>query len=170
MEILRMIFLMVGIVSNFNTEITPQVGTQGQFNANFPPSVKITRILSIYGSGTVGVLTINSQFVCMTLEPPKFANKRRRSCIPTGQYECTSHYAKRLRTSTYMVKNVPNRKFILFHPGNVAKDSAGCILLGEKLDNYNGQQTLVASRKAFSKFLDIMDGQDRFILTIKESL
>ena len=170
MEILKMIFLVVGIMTNFNTNLPSQVGQQEHFNKEYPPSVGITRILSIYKYGTVGVLTINTKFFCMTLEPPKFGNKRRRSCIPAGQYDCKRHYANKLKTNTYMVKNVPNRKFILFHPGNTVKDSAGCILLGERINNYDGKQTLVSSRKAFVKFLDVMDGQEKFVLTIRESI
>jgi hypothetical protein len=73
-------------------------------------------------NSTIGELFLNDEFMCDTLENPELNNVKNISCIPEGSYSV------RLRTA--LVQDVPNRDYILFHIGNSAKDTSGCILVG----------------------------------------
>ncbi len=71
--------------------------------------------------------------MCDTLENPYINNERSISCIPEGEYKVRLRTARESATREYLhllVKDVPNRDWILFHRGNSAKDTSGCILVG----------------------------------------
>ena len=73
--------------------------------------------------------------MCDTLELPYKDNQRSISCIPAGEYSARLRYPRESGSRDYLhilVKDVPNRDYILFHRGNTAKDSRGCILVGLK--------------------------------------
>tara|TARA_R110002012_G_scaffold268060_1_gene451969 strand:+ start:801 stop:1340 length:540 start_codon:yes stop_codon:yes gene_type:complete len=83
---------------------------------------------------TLGELFLNGERFCDTLELPYRDNQRSISCIPTGQYKVNLRTAKQSATRNYLhllVKDVKNRSHILFHRGNTAKDTRGCILVGQ---------------------------------------
>ena len=84
---------------------------------------------------TIGKLYLNGELMCDTLENPWLDNQRNISCIPAGQYDVRLRLARESATRDYLhllVKEVPNRNYILFHIGNTAKDTQGCILVGLK--------------------------------------
>jgi len=83
---------------------------------------------------TIGELFLNGERFCDTLELPYRDNLRNISCIPAGQYKVRMRYPRESASRNYLhllVKDVPNRDFILFHRGNSAKDTQGCILVGQ---------------------------------------
>ena len=82
---------------------------------------------------TIGNLYLNGEWLCDTLENPYLDNQRNISCIPTGKYSVRLRTARESATKDYvhlLVKDVPNRDLILFHIGNTAKDTRGCVLVG----------------------------------------
>ena len=82
---------------------------------------------------TVGELFLNGEKMCDTLENPYINNERNISCIPEGEYKVRLRLARESATRDYLhllVQDVPNRDWILFHRGNSAKDTSGCILVG----------------------------------------
>ena len=84
---------------------------------------------------TLGTLYINGEFIADTLENPYINNERNISCIPDGEYKVRIRVARESATREYvhlLVQDVPNRNYILFHRGNTAKDTRGCILVGLK--------------------------------------
>ena len=84
---------------------------------------------------TIGELFLNGEKMCDTLELPYRDNQRRISCIPAGEYSARLRHPTESGSRDYLhilVKDVPNRDYILFHRGNTAKDSRGCILVGLK--------------------------------------
>jgi len=83
---------------------------------------------------TIGELFVNGERFCDTLELPYRDNQRSVSCIPTGEYKVRMRYPRESATRDYLhllVKDVKDRSFILFHKGNTAKDTRGCILVGQ---------------------------------------
>ena len=83
---------------------------------------------------TIGELFINGERICDTLERPYFNNLRNISCIPEGVYPVRLRLPRESATRDYMhllVKDVKDRDYILFHIGNTAKDTRGCILVGQ---------------------------------------
>jgi len=82
---------------------------------------------------TLGELFLNGERMCDTLENPWQDNQRNISCIPEGVYDVRLRLPRESATRDYMhllVKDVPNRDYILLHIGNTAKDTSGCILVG----------------------------------------
>ena len=82
---------------------------------------------------TIGELFLNGERMCDTLENPWLDNQRNISCIPAGVYDVRLRLARESASRDYLhllVQDVPNRDWILFHRGNTAKDTSGCILVG----------------------------------------
>ena len=83
---------------------------------------------------TIGELFLNGERFCDTLELPFRDNERSVSCIPTGEYKVRLRLPRESATRDYihlLVQDVPSRDYILFHRGNSAKDTRGCILVGQ---------------------------------------
>ena len=101
-----------------------------------PTEVKVVNLLIIRDTftekSTIGRLFINGESFCDTLENPWIDNQRSISCIPKGRYKVRLRLARESATRDYLhllVQDVPNRDYILFHRGNTAKDTSGCILV-----------------------------------------
>ena len=131
------------------------------------PVVEIVRLEENESYGTFGVLRIQKQVFCVTLEPADRFNMPEVSCIPAQQYVCRRHVSNRFG-ETFMVTNVPGRTGILFHPGNEVEDTAGCILLAEHYGKLHGDRAILNSGKTFKRFMEVMKGFDKFHLTILE--
>lgn len=92
---------------------------------------------------TIGNLYINDLFFSNTLEDKnrdvnkngKFDNGEAKvyaeTCIPFGTYKVVVTMSPKFRRELPRLLNVPSFEGILIHRGNTAKDSAGCILVGE---------------------------------------
>lgn len=92
---------------------------------------------------TVGKLFINGVYFCDTLEDVvrdinkngifdgKETKIKGETAIPYGMYEVTVTVSPRFKRELPRLLNVPNFEGILIHSGNYAKDTEGCILVGE---------------------------------------
>ena len=84
-------------------------------------------------NSVIGELFLNGERMRDTLENPWLDNQRNISCIPEGEYKVRLRLPRESATRDYihlLVQDVPNRDWILFHRGNTAKDTRGCILVG----------------------------------------
>jgi hypothetical protein len=129
-------------------------------------TLKIFR-LETSPSGTIGVLTLNTQVVGLTMEPPKKSNKKGISCVPTGQYFCKHYQSEKFKRTCIALHNVYGRNYISIHPGNVVGDTKGCVLPGGRVGTLNGRRAVLDSNKMLDK---IIGNTSRvFILTIVEN-
>lgn len=104
-----------------------------------------------FGGATLGLLFINGNFECHTLEDeeridiglPKIMKE---TCIPRGTYKislCTwgslnDMYQKRYgnkHEGMLLLNNVPQFEGILIHCGVTDTDTEGCIIVGDKINN-----------------------------------
>ena len=131
------------------------------------PIVEIIRLEEDFLHGTFGVLKINKSVFCVTLEPPDRENVRNLSSIPVQQYECHRFDSPRYG-DTFKIMNVPGRDNVLFHGGNIAKHTKGCILVAQYFGKLKGNRAVLNSGATFKNFMRIMEGHDSFHLTIKE--
>lgn len=133
------------------------------------PIVELIRLETSDEHGTFGVLKINKEVFCYTLEPYDRFNANNVASIPAQQYRCGIVRSPKYG-ETYEVFNVPFRNHILFHSGNVDDDTAGCILLGDTIGKLrDDERAVLNSGKTYQKFMTFMRRQDSdFILTIKE--
>ena len=118
---------------------------------------------------TAGKLFLNGEYVCDTLENPFLNNQRNISCIPKGHYKVRLRLARESATRDYLhllVQDVPDRSYILFHRGNTAKDTRGCILVGLSSE----QNAVYNSKNAMDQLMQeiIKLGGENIELLIKE--
>ena len=110
--------------------------------------------------------------ICDTMEPRRRDLSREKkvkgsTAIPSGTYEIKfSPSAKFNRMMPYLV-NVPLFEGIMFHPGNTLKDTAGCILVGERRNN-----GLARSKHHFEQLMQLLNEHkdEAIIIEIIESL
>jgi uncharacterized protein YukE len=108
--------------------------------------LKLVRFSSQQDS-TSGLLFINDQFACYTLEDEQREIKvYGETAIPLGEYEIKfrtvggfhekySDRFKSIHKGMLELQNVPNFQYILIHCGNTDENTAGCILIGDSQEN-----------------------------------
>lgn len=126
---------------------------------------------------TIGLLYVNGQFFCNTLEDTDRGLKQSMSeayiktlkiksvtAIPTGTYKIrmdivspkysTNSWYRRVCNGARVprLENVPGYEGILIHTGNFAKDTDGCILVGKN----TAKGMVTQSRDYFTKLYDLM--------------
>jgi len=80
-----------------------------------------------YPTGTNGLLLLNGEKVCSTIELPWKNNAPQVSCIPEGRYALQKRYSRKFCWHL-QVMDVPDRELILIHPANNALiELQGCI-------------------------------------------
>lgn len=128
--------------------------------------IKLIRV-EVSENGSFGVLLINGQIFCVTLEPPDKGNQQNISSIPSGMYVCKKIISPKYG-ETFEVKGVPNRSHILFHSGNIVTHTKGCILLARKFGVLKNDRAILNSGTTFRKFLRRLNDIDEFELNIVE--
>ncbi len=100
---------------------------------------------------TIGKLFLDGAFFCHTLEdvtrPEKVYGE---TAIPEGVYKVKITYSPRFKRDLPLLLNVPKFEGIRIHAGNTAKDTEGCILVGDLA----GQDIVWQSRAAFNRLFD----------------
>lgn len=129
-----------------------------------------TKIIRVEKStdGVFGVMLINGESFCVTLEPEDHANAVMISCIPPGAYICERVDSPKYG-DTFEVKDVPNRTHILIHSGNVEDHTHGCVLLAQYFGKLKEQRAVLNSGSTFKEFMNTMKGVDRFLLEIEDA-
>ena len=94
-----------------------------------------------YEDHTRGVLIAkdddgNIVLSCVVLELPWKDNERIVSCIPEGMYLVRRRWTAKFK-GHYHLQNVPDRTYILQHPGNYTSDIKGCQLPGLEIKHLN---------------------------------
>ena len=117
---------------------------------------------------TIGNLYINGSFFSNTLEDKnrdvnkngKFDNGETKvygeTCIPFGTYKIILTISPKFKRELPRLLNVPSFEGVLIHRGNTAKDSAGCILVGEN--------------KAVGKVLNSTPYEERLVKMMKNAI
>ena len=135
-----------------------------------------------YQNQTTGTLTVYDEdtdaevFKCRTLELADKGNQRNISCIPEGHYVVDDHVSPSFG-KCFWVKDVPGRSEVLIHLGNYAgsmnpktghSDIRGCILLGEKLIDLNGDgiADITNSKATVNKLIKV--APNGFVLEITQ--
>ncbi|WP_419787316.1 DUF5675 family protein [Pseudodesulfovibrio sp.] len=118
--------------------------------------------------GTFGVLKLDGQVYCVTLEPEDRDNAQNVSCIPEGTYRCERVASPRFG-NTFEITGVPDRSHILLHPGNVEDDTHGCVLLGRQFGFLRHKRGVMNSGATFKTFLERASGQDTFDIHISDA-
>ena len=129
---------------------TPKTHQEVKMPIKTNTEVKVVNLLIIRDTftedATLGELFLNGERMCDTLELPWRENIIGISCIPAGEYKVRLRTARESASRDYLhllVQDVKDRSYILFHRGNYASDSRGCILVGmTSKQDFVGNSTL----------------------------
>lgn len=108
---------------------------------------------------TIGRLSINGVFQCLTLEDVdrRLENGGEKipcqTAIPRGRYRVIIDYSAHFNKSLPHVMDVPGFVGVRIHPGNTDKDTEGCILVGDQQIN---DDFISNSRLAFDRLFEIL--------------
>lgn len=115
---------------------------------------------------TVGDLFVNGQWHSFTLEDRdrgltsitplnqlKDIKVYGKTAIPYGKYEVIISFSNHFQKRLPLLLNVPGFAGIRIHPGNVSKDTLGCILVGKEF----GENEVYRSREAFKSLFEKID-------------
>lgn len=104
--------------------------------------VKIVRIdqhpLATLGRCFVYDETSRLIFECCTLELPWKNNEKGHSRIPEGKYPGLFEHSNRFRKKLWELYQVPGRTEVKFHVANYARQLEGCIAVGNKHIDIDG--------------------------------
>jgi len=106
--------------------------------------------------GELFVLDENAKilFQCFTLELPWKNNERRVSCIPVGEYDIVPRWSQKY-TNHLHILDVPNRDFILIHESNFVRQLEGCIAVGRRRIDIDGDGLIDVTESVKTK-LDLL--------------
>lgn len=123
--------------------------------------------------GTLGTLILESGARYPTIELPWEFNQPKRSCIPEGRYYLKRHESPLVArithgefSWTWEVQDVPDRSYILIHPGNTIEDTEGCILPGMSTSTIRGLPAVLNSRRAFDEIMRALAARNEWRLDI----
>jgi hypothetical protein len=134
---------------------------------------------------TTGLLFLNGNFVCYTLEDTHREKKIPGATrIPAGTYQIalreigTVHARYKQRYPSFhkgmiWIKDVPNYDGVLIHIGNTYEDTRGCILVGDSVGNNAIEDGKInfsaqAYRRLYKQVLETID--ENSYITIKDSV
>ncbi len=127
---------------------------------------------------TLGDLYIDGVWECKTLEdvvreiPGKPVTEWKvpnETAIPSGTYAVFINDSPHFGRPLPMLLNVPGFTGVRIHPGNTAKDTEGCILVGKSVAGESIVESRVAFGELFAKIQDAIDSLDKVHITVENA-
>ena len=110
-------------------------------------TIKVTRLYPT-PAGLFGVISLNNDPVCWSLEPPWRMNKINESCVIPGVYLYKHYLSPKFKRMCISLSDVYNRSYVSIHQGNLLEDTNGCILVGMSIGHLKGHRAVKESNKA----------------------
>ena len=109
------------------------------------------------------------EYVGVTLERGWRNNQNSISCVPEGTYTLKLEWSPRFRKMLWELYGVPNRSECKFHAANYWRQLNGCISLGNKHKDIDGDgdPDVTSSRNAMKLFHTLMGNGRLARVTIK---
>ena len=128
-------------------------------------------------ASTLGHLRLPSGQWLATIERPWLKNEAIVSCVPEGVYSMNKRVSPVVKRSTrgaysvgWEVRAVPNRSYIMIHPGNWATDTEGCIVVGLQHGILKGRLAVLNSGVAFKVLMTELENEHAHELHIRPFL
>lgn len=131
------------------------------------PIVELVRLEENFTYGTFGVLKVQKKVFCVTLEPADIENAKNISSIPAQQYMAWRKVSPKYG-ECFEIQNVPGRDHVLFHAGNIAANTEGCIIIAQHYGKLGKNRAVLNSGETYKKFMSLMHGHNAFHLTVTE--
>lgn len=122
------------------------------------------------GDCTIGVLYIDGQPECYTLEDvvrPDGEKVYGQTAIPAGTYDVALTYSNRFKDTMPQIMDVPNFEGVRIHSGNTAKDTEGCLLVGQSRGNGAVYQSRPAYANLIAKIKAAVDAGESVTISIE---
>ena len=122
---------------------------------------------------TLSKVYIDGVLECYAIEDPLRDKKTHSETgIPNGVYKVGLRYSPKFsykfKHDMLWVKDVPNFEYILIHWGNTTKDTAGCLLLGNRLGVIKEQIAVLNSVNTYKQFYEkVVESAKKNELTIE---
>ena len=129
---------------------------------------------------TISRLYINGELFCnalededrglrqdMTINEIKKRKVYGATAIPSGSYECVNTYSNRFKKNLPLLKDVPGFDGIRIHSGNTAKDTEGCILVGQNLEKGKVLNSRAWYDKLLAKMQEAWNKKDHVVIDIQ---
>ena len=115
---------------------------------------------------TIGQLSVDGVFQCYTLEDVTRTGSKvfGQTAIPAGEYKVIITMSPKFKRLLPLIVDVPGFDGIRIHPGNTAKDTEGCILVGTS----SGLNVVNNSRVAFDALFSKLQNTSNISITISE--
>ncbi len=88
-----------------------------------------------FRKSTIGLLSVDGEFSCYTLElPPRFngeLNVRKKTCIPEGVYPVIWAYSPKHQRELPLLQHIYHRDEVEIHILNTPDETEGCIGVGQ---------------------------------------
>lgn len=110
-----------------------------------------------------------TEYIGCSIERGWRNNQARVSCVPEGEYQLKLEYSPRFRKKLWELYGVPNRSECKFHAANYWRQLNGCIALGNKhidIDG-DGDPDVTSSRNTMKKFHKAMENYTTSKVIIK---
>ena len=120
-------------------------------------------------ASTIGSLSVNDTFQCFTLEDKVQAGGVKifgETAIPAGEYTVTVTYSPRFKRQLPLLVNVSGFVGVRIHPGNSARDTEGCILVGRKKSVDWISDSVAAFDELFPKIYAAFQAHEPITLTV----
>ena len=127
-------------------------------------------------NGTPGLLFLDGNYFCHTLELPWKNNQVMVSCIQAGKYKLIQRkesgkgydqkrlyigrpLEKIMSNGMIEISDIPGRKWILIHSGNRISSVQGCVLVGDNCIQTWAYYRVTSSRVAYDRLYPIVMGE-----------
>lgn len=125
----------------------------------------VLKRIHLTNTATLGIMYLNGEEICRTLENPWLNNHPFISCVPKHNYLVKS-YSSAKYPDVWELQDVNDRSKILIHVGNRAEHTEGCILVGLNWGFLGDDLAVLNSRKALDKLREVLNNE--FLLKIIE--
>jgi hypothetical protein len=124
---------------------------------------------------TLGSLYVDGEFECFTLEDvirevPEQAVEKWKvdgdTAIPSGIYEVVVNMSTRFSRLLPLLVNVPGFQGVRIHSGNVAADTEGCILVGQRQTQTSVLNSHLAFNALFARIQAALEGNEKVYIRI----
>ena len=120
---------------------------------------------------TLGELSVDGEKFCHTLEPtwrkPEARKIPGKTAIPEGRYPIVITLSPKFKQWLPLLLHVPGFTGIRIHAGNTAKDTKGCILVGENTSKGTLSDSRLWVERLKRRIVDAKERGEGVFITIK---